>query len=673
MSKIFCLFLLIVLLSPLSWAGSQVQENINYPQKYTYHHGDNPDWSKQDFDDRLWEQVTVDSFPSEEWEGIGWFRMWVTVDTSLIRKPLGFSCQLVGALDVFIDGRYRFSFGKVGNSIDDEEPVFVKSFLPPEVFIFLEEESDQNDKSRHLIAIRYSSYLLKSPISIGIEPSFKIIIDDFQQFRLKQREIRSSAKTFQMLFIGIFLTFSLIHLILYIFYPSLRANLDFSILTVLASILVYLRYDILFISNPGMFLVNFILSDIGVIMFLLSMLRISYYILDEKRTKTFYSFVILSVILSLIFVFQPFRVWPVMIIFDIIILIEILRTLITFVSKPKKLHLRGSWIILLGLFPVGIAGLYQLLATLKILQQFWGLADIPLTFYALIVFSISMSIFLSRTFAWTNKDLEKQLKQVKVLSEKTLKQELEQSRLESENERKSQELEKARELQLSMLPKNVPEFPTAEIAVYMKTATEVGGDYYDFELEDDGTLTIAFGDATGHGMQAGSVVTATKSLFKSLATLKNPVQIQQQISGPMGLMGFNRLVMAMIIAKINKYSFNVSVAGMPFPIVYRAAKKEVEEIVLSGFPLGSFKDFQYQSQKLILKKNDTILFMSDGFQEMFNEQGEILGDEKVIKVFEKSAHESPQEIINQLTSVAEKWAGSHPLEDDMTLMVIKFK
>jgi serine phosphatase RsbU (regulator of sigma subunit) len=599
--------------------------------------------------------------------------MWVTIDTSLIRKPLGFSCELIGALDVYIDGRYRFSFGKVGNSIDEEEPLFTKSYLPPEVFVFLATESSPIDKSKHLIAIRYSSFLLDSPISIGIEPSFTIKIDDFQQLRLEQREIRGTAKTSQMLFIGIFLTFSLIHLLLFIFYPLLRANLYFSILTVLASILVYLRYDTLLISNPGTYVVNFILSDIGVILFLLSMLRISYYILEEKRTKIFYSFIILSVILSLIFIYQPFRMWPVMVILDIIILVEILRTLITYISKPKKLHLKGSWIILLGLFPVGLVGLYQLLATLKILQQFWNLTDIPLTFYALILFAISMSIFLSRTFAWTNKDLEKQLEQVKILSEKTLQQELEQARLESDNERKSLELEKARELQLSMLPKNIPQIPTAEIAVYMKTATEVGGDYYDFELEEDGILTIAFGDATGHGMQAGSVVTATKSLFKSLAALKDPDQIQQQISGPLGLMGFNRLVMAMIIAKINKYNFNVSIAGMPFPIVYKAAKKKVEEIVLSGFPLGSFKDFKYQSEKLTLKKNDTILFMSDGFQEIFNEHGEILGDERVIKAFEKAAPESPQEIISQLISTADKWAGNYPLEDDMTLMVIKFR
>ncbi len=95
--------------------------------------------------------------------------------------------------------------------------------------------------------------------------------------------------------------------------------------------------------------------------------------------------------------------------------------------------------------------------------------------------------------------------------------ELERKLLEAENARKTQELEEARQLQLSMLPKSVPDHPLFEIATYMKTATEVGGDYYDFHLANDGTLTLAIGDATGHGAQAGIVVTATKSLFELLA------------------------------------------------------------------------------------------------------------------------------------------------------------
>ena len=87
--------------------------------------------------------------------------------------------------------------------------------------------------------------------------------------------------------------------------------------------------------------------------------------------------------------------------------------------------------------------------------------------------------------------------------------------LEIENERKTKELEEAKQLQLSMLPKSLPNLPHLDIAVYMKTATEVGGDYYDFHVHPDGTLTVILGDATGHGMMSGMMVSIMKSLFMS--------------------------------------------------------------------------------------------------------------------------------------------------------------
>ena len=65
---------------------------------------------------------------------------------------------------------------------------------------------------------------------------------------------------------------------------------------------------------------------------------------------------------------------------------------------------------------------------------------------------------------------------------------------------------------MSLLPSTVPELPDLHVAVYLKTATEVGGDYYDFSEEADGTLTVAIGDATGHGLRAGIMVAVAKSL-----------------------------------------------------------------------------------------------------------------------------------------------------------------
>lgn len=80
---------------------------------------------------------------------------------------------------------------------------------------------------------------------------------------------------------------------------------------------------------------------------------------------------------------------------------------------------------------------------------------------------------------------------VQELSDKQIEQERQNAELKlmaqlerAENERKTKELDQARKLQLSMLPKEIPTLPNLDIAVYMKTATEVGGDYYDFHLSD---------------------------------------------------------------------------------------------------------------------------------------------------------------------------------------------
>ncbi|MCK7523473.1 MAG: hypothetical protein MZV64_40370 [Ignavibacteriales bacterium] len=93
--------------------------------------------------------------------------------------------------------------------------------------------------------------------------------------------------------------------------------------------------------------------------------------------------------------------------------------------------------------------------------------------------------------------------------------------LNNEYVRKSNELESARQIQLSMLPQALPEHPELEIAVTMQTASEIGGDYYDFHLAEDNTLTFAIGDATGHGAKAGAMVTAIKTLFQIMHLIWN--------------------------------------------------------------------------------------------------------------------------------------------------------
>ena len=206
----------------------------------------------------------------------------------------------------------------------------------------------------------------------------------------------------------------------------------------------------------------------------------------------------------------------------------------------------------------------------------------------------------------------------------------------------------------------------------MDTAQEVGGDYYDFHQDKD-TLTFALGDATGHGLKAGTIVTATKVLFNSFAYIKHPREILNQISVSLKKVGFRNMYMAMLVAKISEKKMQISSAGMPFTFFYRQHDKSVTDIQLRGMPLGSFTGFEYQSETIDLNNGDTFLFYSDGLSECFNQEREVFSEERIKSLLAKKAHLPAKEIIQQMTDAAKAWMGRGQLHDDMTLVVMKIK
>ena len=242
-----------------------------------------------------------------------------------------------------------------------------------------------------------------------------------------------------------------------------------------------------------------------------------------------------------------------------------------------------------------------------------------------------------------------------------------------ENERKSKELEEARQLQLSMLPKEIPSLPHLDIAVYMKTATEVGGDYYDFNVGLDGTLTVAIGDATGHGMKAGTIVSMAKALFDSNSSRLDMKTFFVQSSATLKGIELGRLMMAFMMIKINDHNIEISNAGMPPLFIYRKNTNEVEEIMLKGMPLGAMKNFPYEIRKTDLSSGDTILLLSDGLPELKNENEELFSYNRVNETFKSVAEKQPEEIISYLKEEGSRWVNDKEPDDDVTFVVIKVK
>ena len=251
--------------------------------------------------------------------------------------------------------------------------------------------------------------------------------------------------------------------------------------------------------------------------------------------------------------------------------------------------------------------------------------------------------------------------------------EAEKRALQAENERKTKELEDARRLQLSMLPKSVPELPGYEIAVFMKTATEVGGDYYDFRLANDGTLDVAFGDATGHGMQAGTIVTLMKGLFLSDASRFDIQTFFNHCSQAIKQIKLGRLFMAFTMVRLKGDSVSFSSAGMPPVYLYKKREASVKEILLKGMPLGAMKTFPYTLHETKLESGDTLLLLTDGLPEQKNAREEMFDYGRVEQAFAELGTAAPNDTIKKLVEAGESWMEGVIQDDDITLMVIRKK
>ncbi len=217
--------------------------------------------------------------------------------------------------------------------------------------------------------------------------------------------------------------------------------------------------------------------------------------------------------------------------------------------------------------------------------------------------------------------------------------------IQTENDRKTKELEDARQLQLSMLPKKLPKLPHLDIAVYMKTATEVGGDYYDFNVDVNGTLTFIVGDATGHGMMSGMMVSIMKSFFISHRTSLELKEFFEKTNNSLKEMQLGRMMMPLIGVQINSEKIIATNAGMPSLLYFRNKSQKAGEFVSNNLPLGGMKGTKYLLKAVRYEKGDTLLLMSDGFAELKNLQNQQYGYTRIKEKFRSLVHKSSNEII----------------------------
>ena len=241
-----------------------------------------------------------------------------------------------------------------------------------------------------------------------------------------------------------------------------------------------------------------------------------------------------------------------------------------------------------------------------------------------------------------------------------------------EEDRKNNELAAARDLQQSMLPKENPKRADLDIATFIRSSTEVGGDYYDFFPQPDGGLFSVCGDATGHGVTSGMMVSVTKAGLNGISPVK-PNKILQRLNGVVKRIDLGTLRMSLNIAEITSDEVFLSSAAMPPIYLYKAATKQVEEFMNNGLPLGGLRDEDFVLENRKFEAGDVLVQLSDGLPEAPNLLGEMYDYERLRSLIQSSCHLSAQEIIDVLIKSVDEWMQGKRNPDDITLVVTKKK
>ncbi len=646
-----------------------VEAGTSLQGSWKYHPGDNPEWASPTFNDATWESADTllleDRLPESGWEGIGWFRLHLSVpDEQLQNLPLALQVTYqVGASEIYLNGDLIYKFGTVGTRKGEEESYWERD---PQVISF-------SGKTDHLIAVRYSNFSFdESVIMFG----FGLKLAPLNPNIKRRVTMVSDGTTIQMAWTAVAVFLMLQHLLLFIFYPRAKENLYFAISTGSIGAFVFLTFQfILFATSVTQILFLFRLLFCVYVLMFLSGLFFLYTLFYPKLPKLSWFFLIGWIATGCVALFNldftesisgnltlfdgtqihfNVRVDALLLflLFTCLTFLEMARVIIVAIFKKKD----GAWIF-------GLGSLSPFILT-YVLGDIVSRAGYTINWRIGLLASIlaplfSMSVYLARNFSRTHRKLETE--------------ELERQLLEVENTRKTEELEEARKLQISMLPQTDPQVSNLDIAFEMRTATEVGGDYYDYNLTENGQLTLAVGDATGHGMNAGLVVSAVKSLFKTSALEAGNLETLERISQGVKSMNLKRLYMAMILATFNGNKLTLAAAGMPPVLIYRSDENLVEEILLEGMPLGGFIGAEREEASYQLQSGDTVLLMSDGLPEMLNPENEMLDYPKTKELFDEVADQSPKAIIDHLFKASTSWADGEPQADDITLVVIKVK
>jgi sigma-B regulation protein RsbU (phosphoserine phosphatase) len=242
------------------------------------------------------------------------------------------------------------------------------------------------------------------------------------------------------------------------------------------------------------------------------------------------------------------------------------------------------------------------------------------------------------------------------------------------------ELEIAREIQVSLEPKQVPQFSWLSVYFSSTPAKIVGGDFFNVVKRNDSQMLSIVGDVAGKGIPAALYAAHIQSMFESLS---------QQSASPANILnGLNQLIcrrlregdfITAVIAFFEsaENSLTIARAGHNWPLYYSSQTKTIEPLRTRGVCLGIDGDMAFSScleeKSMPVKSGDVLLLYSDGITEAMNPNHQLFDQSRLESALKESAHFPAEKIVERINLRLGEFIKTEVPHDDATMVAIKVK
>jgi serine phosphatase RsbU (regulator of sigma subunit) len=243
-----------------------------------------------------------------------------------------------------------------------------------------------------------------------------------------------------------------------------------------------------------------------------------------------------------------------------------------------------------------------------------------------------------------------------------------------EKERLERELEVARDIQISILPRVLPEDPSWEFGVHFSSMEAVGGDFYDVIDLGNGKLGVAMGDVSGHGVPAALFMSLTAALLRAEAKRSSsPGDVLRAVNSQLLETSDSGMFVTVLygILDSSAKSFEYARAGHSTPLLAKPGEPPVQLEDGLGQLLGVFDDMVLDEVTIPLQSDSVMVIYTDGVTEAANERKEFFGEEGILEAVKSSDGMQPDVLLQQIWEAVQAFQGEATNEDDITLLAIR--